>query len=559
MEFLQKKLSVDKEPVERLFNFRPLLFSAFFLCLGILFSYLRECKEGSPLLAALPFGVLLVAFLLKKDKKKALAAVLALAFAFSIGAISFSLNLSSYRRIEVVDGYYTVEGRVTEKALGGERCKVRLDEVTLDGEGVNGGLTLSLPASVANSLQLSDRVQFFSRVQVDVGAFDSYGFRGVAIAENIRFKVGEVSEFRVTGHQKDWLLTVRQKIGDTVRKGMDEIPAAVTLAILLGDTSAMDEDLLENVRKGGIAHIFAVSGLHIGTLFAVLTALMGKTKLYRFSKFFRWLIVLTVLLFYGGVCGYSASVVRSIVTCLALYFYRLAGGKSDTLETISFAAVCVLLFQPTQLFAVGFQLSFAACYGIAFLARPFADVAHAILERTEQFILRKVLKIPPTPPVDMFVSDTPPPSMYTLCKRKAVGFLSVSVAAQAFTFPILLLSFGYVSNAGLLLNCLFVPLLGVAFCPLLFFCVTASILAALEKVVLFLPNTVLSALMLVFQTLDFSKAVTEGLALSVGTVGVYYLWLLCFSDKWNITSRQKRFLIVLCGVAFAISLAVSNV
>ena len=393
---------------------------------------------------------------------------------------------------------------------------------------------------------------------MNVQAFDKYGFRAEAIAENSRFLAGTVSTIRVTGHQTDLFLAARQRIGETVQKGMDKTPAAVTLAVLLGDVSAMDEGLLENVRYGGIAHIFAVSGLHIGTLFGLLTTLIKKTKLQRFPKAVRWGLAACLLLFYGGICGYSASVVRATVTCLALYMYRLMGEKTDSLETISFAAVCVLLFQPTQLFAVGFQLSFAACYGIAFLSRPLSMAANDLMEKAEAFVLQKLCKRPPPLPVDLFERDVPPPSLYVVARRSVISFLSVSISAQAFTFPVLLLSFGYVSNAGLLLNCLFVPLLSAAFCPLLVFVMAACLIAAWETIVLFIPNVVLSAVLLFFHTLDFSIELTQGLALSAGAVVAYYAALLFCSDKCNVAKKQKLLLIGIFAVAFGISFATLN-
>ena len=160
--------------------------------------------------------------------------------------------------------------------------------------------------------------------------------------------------------------------------------------------------------------------------------------------------------------------------------------------------------------------------------------------------------------MDLFERDVPPPSLYVVARRSVISFLSVSISAQAFTFPVLLLSFGYVSNAGLLLNCLFVPLLSAAFCPLLVFVMAACLIAAWETIVLFIPNVVLSAVLLVFQTLDFSTELTQGLALSAGAVVAYYAALLFCSDKCNVAKKQKLFLIGIFAVAFGISFATLN-
>lgn len=525
-----------------MFNFRPLFFTALFLCFGILFGYFVYAAGMNVGFAALPLTVVLLFVLFAENKKRAGLFALALVFAFSLGNATFSLSVGEFERAEAVDGYYTVEGRIVERSVGGENAIIVVSALSLDGEAVKGRMIAYLPASYNGALRLSDTVRFTSHVHVNIQTSNVYGFRAEAIAKDNRFSAGRVEKIEVTGHKTDLFFAVRERIVQTVQAGMDETPAAVTLAVLLGDTSAIDEGLLENIRYGGIAHVFAVSGLHVGSLFACFVALIKKTRLKGLPPLARFLVVAALLLFYGGVCGYSASVIRASVTCLALYAYKLLGLKSDGLENLSLAVICVLIVNPTQLFGVGFQLSFAASYGIALLSRPIRESVGGLFEKSARQKER----------LDYFREEQPP-TLWEKNWRGAIDFFAVSLSAQAFTWPILLLNFGYLSAAGLLLNCLFVPLLSAVFFPLLCFVAVASLVAAFESVLLLAPNLLLSAMLLLFQAVEFST-VFAGATLSVGGVLSYYGALLFCIDKWNVSKLQKLMSVVVFLIAFFICL-----
>ena len=98
-------------------------------------------------------------------------------------------------------------------------------------------------------------------------------------------------EAKVIGEKFDLFLFLRARAEEVIECGMDETSAAVTKGVLFGDTMSMDEELYDNVRRGGIAHIFAVSGLHVGALFAFCLLLTKKTALRRLPKFLRFLFL----------------------------------------------------------------------------------------------------------------------------------------------------------------------------------------------------------------------------------------------------------------------------
>ena len=139
--------------------------------------------------------------------------------------------------------------------------------------------------------------------------------------------------------------------------------------VIFGDKSEIDEDLLEEFNNNSTGHILAVSGLHIGFLYGLLRFLTAQKRTIPVS-----ILIIAVILLYGGMTMWSPATVRACivmtVSLLAVHLRRC----SDLLTSISLAAFLILTFQPYQLFNSGFQLSFLALCGIAFLTPPIASL-----------------------------------------------------------------------------------------------------------------------------------------------------------------------------------------
>ena len=133
---------------------------------------------------------------------------------------------------------------------------------------------------------------------------------------------------------------------------------------------------MQNFRYGGIAHIFAVSGLHIGVIYGLLYGILRRL---RVKGFVRLPVVFAALLFYCGVCGFSPSSVRALVMCTVLMIADAAGYAYDRLNSVSAASLVVLVINPVYLFSVGFQLSVAAAAGIIVLGGHLGRRGHSLL------------------------------------------------------------------------------------------------------------------------------------------------------------------------------------
>ena len=540
---LDKERKVQTE--DKLFNFRPLFFVGVALCIGVVFSYVVTVYGISPLWALLPVSLAGMPFLFCTSWQHAKSVFIAFSVLFAfflVGVFTFRAQIDDYRTNAVETGESYVSGCVIEYAATAYDAHVVIDELTIDGKSTKGKLIAYMPDSYTENISIADELFLFGCLQSDGAIFNEYGFKASQIHENIRF-IMNVESCQKIGRSQSVFLNVRSRMQNVLQKGMDETPAAVALALLTGDTSRIDYSLLENVRYGGIAHIFAVSGLHIGALFAFCMWLTGKTFLSKTSKILRFVLTAAVLLFYGGVCGYTSSVMRASVMCLVFYAARLIGVKMDMLECIGLSATIVLLFSPVALFTVGFQLSFAACLGIAFFAKLL-----------NMGMLRLLVGKTPTRRL-LENGDAAPPTVWESTRNSIVSFVAVTLSAQIATSPISLYHFGYLSVWSVFLNCLFVPIVSGVFAILLALVFIGCILPITASAVLLkVPSVVFSALLLVFEVVDFSSFAITGLQLGLGSFFGYYGVCIFLSDKWNVNKPLQYTLAGVCALVFALTL-----
>ncbi len=468
-----------------------------------------------------------------------------------MGATLFSVQVNGYQDGKNYQGEYAVCGRVIYKEKDRYGYIVTLDKLYVEGEETAGVMQAYMPYAYYTTIELADTLLMEGNVRTNTRLFGEYGFRAYAVEEDIRYTMN-VKKCVKAEEEFYLFLYLRGRMEKVIYSGMDETPAAVTMATLTGNTSRIEEGLLDNIRRGGIAHIFAVSGLHIGALYAFCLWIIHKTKLRLTPKYVRFFILLATLLLYGGICGFSASVVRAIVMCALLYLSKLAGYGNDSLETISAAAIVVLILSPVSLFSVGFQLSFAACYGIALFSRPL----YKGMYRLGDFIRHDLLRRERKPFV--LEEDTHPLNNRQRMVRAVVSFLSVTIAAQIATTPIQIAAFSSLSVWSLLLNCLFVPIISAIFSVMLLFVFVACLFPITWSFVfLYLPNVVWSALLLLFECFSFTTITVATFPLTATCS--YYTAITFCSGRWNVEKKILVTFALLFITLFVCSLVIANV
>ncbi len=213
-------------------------------------------------------------------------------------------------------------------------------------------------------------------------------------------------------------------VAKCLQGGLSDQELAVVTAMTLGDKSQLSAATKEAYSVSGASHLLALSGLHLGIIYAFLSFVLVRRR-------WRWLgqlMVIMVLWTYVVLVGMMPSIVRSATM---FTFYAVASmlrRPQLSLNAWAFAAFVILLASPLSLWDVGFELSFMAVAGIMVLYRPFYRIIDA-----EWLMCHRIVKW-------------------------VWGLSIVSFSAQLAVLPLLLYYFGRFSSYFLFANLIAVPL-----------------------------------------------------------------------------------------------------
>lgn len=220
----------------------------------------------------------------------------------------------------------------------------------------------------------------------------------------------------------------RKSIENAIQTLFPQNSSPIFLAMLTGDQSDIPYAQKRIFRITGTAHVFAVSGFHVGILTLILFTLFSP-----FRTSFAFPLLLTgLLLLFTLLTGARPSTVRATMMASLFLFLSYKERSPSLLNITAFVAVALLLISPQQLYEVGFQLSFAAVLGIALLYPRFTHRLTVLL-----------------------------PS--TFANSKIIALFSVSAAAAIATTPVTAYHFAEFSWIAPVSNLLVLPLLSIAF------------------------------------------------------------------------------------------------
>ena len=203
---------------------------------------------------------------------------------------------------------------------------------------------------------------------------------------------------------------------------------AVLSALTIGDKTELSESVRESYSIAGASHILALSGLHIGLLYAFLFFILRPVaRKGRTGRCVRSVSLLVLLWAFAFFTGLSPSVVRSVTMFSILALADVFGRQPFSLNTLAVTAWLMLLCNPAGLFDVGFQLSFLAVASILLIQRPVYRL-FAVRNRVGKSVW---------------------------------GLMSVSIAAQIGTAPLVMFYFSRFSVHFLLTNLLVIPLITI--------------------------------------------------------------------------------------------------
>ena len=328
---------------------------------------------------------------------------------------------------------------------------------------------------------------------------------GVLVIEMNMQKAGEGEASRIERTQQYFLHQRSLLLERLETAGLSDDRYAVVAAMALGDRSALTKELKETYSKTGASHVLALSGLHLGIIYALLSMLVVGRRWQMITQ------VATVLSIWAFVflTGMSASVVRSAIMLTVYALLALGHRQKMSVNTLAFTAIVMLLVTPKALFDVGFQMSFMAVFSILLFVplfyRPFS-AEYLMTHRAVSWLW---------------------------------GIVAVSVAAQIGVAPLIAYYFGRFSCYFLLTNFIVIPA-----ATLILYLALGTLLIPSLGVVLASMVGLLNTTLLYIATIP--GATIEGLHPSVGlTVAIYGVLLAAYYLLWLTVSNFRGYFFVI--------------
>ena len=282
-------------------------------------------------------------------------------------------------------------------------------------------------------LNYGDEVLFYGKFQKiseakNVGEFDYRKFMSYKNVYN-QVYVGNVN-WVYTGENAGnilirYSLRLRNKLLRVLKNATstrDEF--AVAAALMIGDTDKLESTIREKYSQTGVMHVLAVSGLHVGIVFAVFNWFLFFLNSVRYGAILKTILLLLFLWSYAVLTGCSPSVLRAATMFSFILFSKQLNRSAAIYNTLATSILFLLLFNPYMIMEVGFQLSYIAVAGI-FIIEPLLSK----IIRSNNRILNKIGSL-----------------------------INVSIAAQLATLPISLYCFHQFPSFFLIANLLILPL-----------------------------------------------------------------------------------------------------
>ena len=352
----------------------------------------------------------------------------------------------------------SVEGNIIDvpEIING-KTRFTIDQVFIDGKEIKGKVMLSLSEesiiSKDSIVESGHRINAVTKLRAP-NVLHNPGIQSYDLKKDGIVAVGYSKEIHVIGKNKNlwiWIQNRRHLLGKVLDNSLSAENAALHKAIILGLMGGINREMRDAFSATGLAHVLSISGTHFGLLafmifkfIKMIVKCLPENSLRRMTLHISpsqiaVLITLPLLVFYALLSGMSTPAVRSLIM---IFIYMLAvflGRRDQWLNSLAIAALIILLYKPSSLFDLSFQLSFMAVLTIGYVAEIRAEDRNKKTE--DRHIIKKIFD-------------------------KIKGAALMTVAAVAGTAPIVALTFKQFPLISPITNLIITPLICFIILPL---------------------------------------------------------------------------------------------
>ncbi len=252
------------------------------------------------------------------------------------------------------------------------------------------------------------------------GRVDDLGYKYMANCSTDWVVYSDIDSIEVLGF-RSFLQFFRFRVINWLNKRIDRIgyPASELFrALFLGFKGGLNDTFIDTFRTSGTIHVLALSGLHVGIIFLIISFILLPFG----HPIFRFVISIVLIFLYLFITGFSPSLVRAALMLFFFGFCKIMDRDVNPINIICLSAIVILMFSPLSLFSLSFQLSFLSILGIVTLGRWLINYLKGVFPN--------FIRVP----------------------------LSFGLGAQIAVGPVLIVNFGVIYPIGIVASLIVVPL-----------------------------------------------------------------------------------------------------
>ncbi len=366
------------------------------------------------------FAVLFLSYFVVKKEYKLLVLLISVPFFMGNGYMRIYEFIHTYE----IEEYNGVETKIVGTVYEVVNDKTYLiKDVFINDKKIKSNVRIT-----SNGLEFGDRIFGSAKLKIpdlprNTGGFD---YRRYLKTQEI-YLTGVTQEVKIIGKNQlnfieEMSESFRKKVRDFAENTLDKETSGILQALVVGDDREIDENIEQEYKKAGMVHLLVVSGGHISFLIMLVTYILEFINIGKNKSKYAMIFIIIIYIF---ITGCTPSVLRAGIATIIITVAGLIGRSNDTLTTIGFVALILILENPNTVYSLSFELSFVGAIGII-LGYPKLNE-----------IIKKALP------------------------EKVSEAVSLTISAQLFVTPITLYNFNTIYLGGLISNIFSMSLAGI--------------------------------------------------------------------------------------------------
>lgn len=249
-----------------------------------------------------------------------------------------------------------IESRETEFPIQGRIIEVKEDYILIKDHGLIKAYMDDTSAMVPGYHVIMDG---YIMDDVSYQTPNTFDYKTYLLSQNIKQVVG-CNEIRVLEYSQN-IYTLKYKIEAYITLTYQKETASYLKLFILGEKDTYYERNQSSIQSLGVAHLFAISGMHLGLLVAVISWILKK---FYLTKEHNQLIIIILLILYNIITGFKISILRATLLIIGIYFKDYLKILLTSTDLLSISFIGFLVYNPFLVYSSGFQLSYLIAYAL---------------------------------------------------------------------------------------------------------------------------------------------------------------------------------------------------